>query len=669
MPPDSVTAPTASPDHRAADDVVARCLRGEIPPPVAVSLLALADGGPAIAAAAVGRARRAGAPDPEAQTRLDALVGLMPALTEGAARVAAMARGPTAGDPDAVRRLFDDAVAASEEASVALYSLGDPGLLARATREVVAWLDGEGLVRAGGTLLEIGCGIGRFEQALAPRVALAVGVDVSPGMLAAAHRRAGALPPAARAAAAFVRTGGRDLAMFRDAAFDLVLAVDAFPYVFAGGPALADATAAEMARVVRPGGDVVIVNFSYRSDLAADRRDAAALAHRHGFDLVVAGAQPFAHWDGAVFHLRRRAERRVAPRAAALATETVTCADALARLVPEWRALHERCPWATPFQSPDWQLAWWRHLGPAGADGELRTVAVRDAGTGALVALLPGFTFADGGRGGARTYALLGAGVTDYGDALADPAVGQGALRAAARHLAAEAGAGTWNAAAFDELRDESPLAGALLEAEWPSGLAAARAAQSIAPARPLPGAWEGGWDAFAATLGSTFRRKLNLGANRLQRATHVELLTADARTLPAALDALFALHEARWRSRGEAGVLADDRLVDFHAEAAAGFLARGWLRLRVLRIDGSPAAVLYGIVHHGRAYCYLSGLDPAFEYYSPGVAIVRATVEAAIAEGCRTLDFLRGGERYKYLWGVEDQTTWKVTVAPAPTA
>ncbi|HEY0778641.1 MAG TPA: GNAT family N-acetyltransferase, partial [Gemmatirosa sp.] len=530
----------------------------------------------------------------------------------------------------------------------------------------------------GGTLLEIGCGIGRFEQALAPRVSLAVGVDVSPGMLAAAHRRATALPAAARDAAAFVRTGGRDLAMFRDAAFDLVLAVDAFPYVFAGGPTLANATVAEMARVVRPGGDVVIVNFSYRSDLAADRRDAAALAQRHGFELVVAGAQPFAHWDGAVFHLRRRAERRAAPRATAFAAESVTCADALARLVPEWRALHDRCPWATPFQSPEWLLAWWRHLGggmstagasTAGAStagtSDLRTIAVRDAATGVLAALLPGFTFADGPRGGARTFALLGAGVTDYGDALADPAAGQGALRSAVRHLAGEAADGAWNVAAFDELRDESPLPGALLEAEWPAGLIAARAVQSVAPARPLPGAWEGGWDAFAATLGGTFRRKLNLGANRLRRAQHVELITADARTLPAALDALFALHEARWRSRGEAGVLADDRLAEFHAEAAAGFLARGWLRLRVLRIDGSPAAVLYGLVHRGRAYCYLSGLDPAFEYYSPGVAIVRATVEAAIAEGCRTLDFLRGGERYKYLWGVEDQTTWRVTVGP----
>ncbi len=657
------------PADLAADDVVARCLRGEIPPPVAVSLLALGEGGAAGAVAAVGRARRAGGADAVQQGRLDALVGLVPAFTAGAARVAELARGPTAGDPEDVRRLFDDAVAASEEASVALYSLGDPGLLARATREVVAWLDAAGLVPAadGGRVLELGCGIGRFEQALAPRVGLAVGLDVSPGMLAAAARRAAALPETARAAAAFVRTGGRDLAMFRDAAFDLVLAVDAFPYVFAGGPALADATVAEMARVVRPGGDVVIVNFSYRGDLAADRRDAAALAARHGLELVVAGEQPFAHWDGAVFHLRRRSERRAARRPAAFEAETLASADALTRLAPEWRALHDRCPWTTPFQSPEWLLAWWRHLGGEAEGNAVRAIAVRDAATGALAALLPGFTYADPERGGARTFALLGAGVTDYGDAPAEPAAGAAALGAAARHLAADAAAGAWDAAAFDELRDESPLAGALLGAAWPAGFAAARAPQSVAPARPLPGAWEGGWDAFAATLGSRFRRKLALGANRLRRAGQVELVTADARTLPAALDALFALHGARWRSRGESGVLADDRLAEFHAEAAAGFLARGWLRLRVLRIGGGPAAVLYTLVHRGTAYCYLSGLDPAFQYYSPGVAIVRAAVEAAIAEGCRTLDFLRGGERYKYDWGVEDQTTWRVTVGSAP--
>jgi ubiquinone/menaquinone biosynthesis C-methylase UbiE len=307
--------------YEAADAVVVRCLDGAIAPAVAVSLLLLGDhdAGPvagarastrraAAAVAAVGRARRraragtgVGA-DPVRRARLDVLAGLLSAVTPGAARVAARARGHLDGDPAAVRRLFDDAVAESEEASVALYSLGDPQLLARATEEVARWMEAGRLVAPGRRLLEVGCGIGRFEARFAPHAALAVGVDVSPGMLAAARRRAGHL-----AAAAFVRTAGRDLAMFADGAFDLVFAVDAFPYVVAGGPALADATLAEMRRAARPGGDVLVINWSYRGDLALDRADARAMAARHGLELCEAGAQPFAHWDGAVFRMRRPA--------------------------------------------------------------------------------------------------------------------------------------------------------------------------------------------------------------------------------------------------------------------------------------------------------------------------------------------------------------------------
>lgn len=701
-----MTAPLSAPggpaaQQQAADAVVARCLDGALAPEVAVSLLLLGDdphavpdvrGATQLAAAAVaaaGRARRrlrtlsADAGDAERRARLDALVGLLGAVTPGAARVAAMARGPTAGDPDAVRRLFDAAVAQSEEASVALYSLGDPQLLARATDEVVRWMEARRLVAPGRRLLEVGCGIGRFEARLAPHAALAVGVDVSPGMLAAARRRAGHLAPAA-----FVQTAGRDLAMFADAAFDLVFAIDAMPYVVAGGPALVDATFAEMRRAVRPGGDMLVINHSYRNDLAADRADVRALAARHGLEVLEAGVQPFAHWDGAVFLLRRLAEADGAPEAAesaclthhpgtgltprptapaprvddgALLAELVVEDHALAALVPAWEALHARCPDATPFQSPAWLVPWRRYLG----SGALHTVAVRDAADGRLVGLVPAFTFDDAGGNGpgsdgvgaTRTLALLGAGITDYGDALFDPAYRDAALARAVRALGDAADAGAWRAAAFDELRDTSPL---LDTTVWPAGLRATVARQSVAPQRALPGSW----DAFAATLGGAFRRKLNMGANRLRRAPGAECAVADAASLPALLDALFALHEARWQSRGEAGVLADPRLRPFHGEAAAGFLARGWLRLRVLRIDGQPAAVLYGLHHAGRAYCYLSGIAPDLEYYSPGVAIVRAAVEGAVAEGCTALDFLRGGERYKYLWGVQDTQSWRLTLA-----
>ena len=200
----------------------------------------------------------------------------------------------------ALAAAFDEAARAAPEASVALYALGSPELLLAATAEIVAALRRWGVVARDRRMLEIGCGIGRFEEALAGELALAVGIDVAAAMLRAARARCAGL-----ANVSFLHTSGLDLAPFRDRSFDFVLAVDSFPYLFQAGSGLVARHVAEAARVLRPGGDLVILNLSYRDDLGEDRRDLAALA-TGAFDLRRDGTREFRHWDGAAFHLVRR---------------------------------------------------------------------------------------------------------------------------------------------------------------------------------------------------------------------------------------------------------------------------------------------------------------------------------------------------------------------------
>ena len=212
---------------------------------------------------------------------------------------------PSEGDGTvrALAAAFDAAARAAPEASVALYTLGSPALMRAATEEIVAVLRRWGVVGRKRAMLEIGCGIGRFEEALAPELSLAVGIDVSQAMLRTARERCAGL-----ADAAFVQTSGLDLAAFRDASFDLVLAVDSFPYLVQAGPELPARHVEEAARVLRPGGDLVILNLSYRGDLDQDRRDLAALA-AGAFTIRRNGVEgEFRLWDGAAFHLARRGD-------------------------------------------------------------------------------------------------------------------------------------------------------------------------------------------------------------------------------------------------------------------------------------------------------------------------------------------------------------------------
>lgn len=197
------------------------------------------------------------------------------------------------------RNFFDHAVTLNEEASVAAYSLGDPALLNAYTAEILDLLDFWQVLGPDRSVLEIGCGIGRIQAALAPRVRESHGIDISGNMIAAAHRRC-----AGFANVHLSRCSGRNLAGFAERSFDLVLAADSFPYIYQGGRDLVSVHFDEITRVLRPGGDFVLLNFSYRASRDADRRDVQRLCRSFGLELLVDGTQPFRLWDGEAYHIR-----------------------------------------------------------------------------------------------------------------------------------------------------------------------------------------------------------------------------------------------------------------------------------------------------------------------------------------------------------------------------
>lgn len=276
----------------AAQAALAAYERGEISAEIAVMRLLLAFGDIAAARACLDRA---GAPELQ---RLAA--GSGERIETAAGLIAAGLARERAGSLDAIRAQFDEAASRAPEAAVALYSLGLPDILDRATAEIVARLREWHLVGPRAVVLDIGCGIGRIEFALAPEVTAIIGIDLSPAMVAEARRRCAGL-----ANVEFRVAAGGDLAAFAGRGFDLILAVDVFPYLVSADPEIAARHVADAARLVRPGGAFLILNYSYRGDLARDRADAAVLAARNGFGVERDGTRDFALWDGAAFLLRK----------------------------------------------------------------------------------------------------------------------------------------------------------------------------------------------------------------------------------------------------------------------------------------------------------------------------------------------------------------------------
>ena len=199
----------------------------------------------------------------------------------------------------AIREQYDRAVATAPEAAVALYSLGDLAILDRATAELAALLEEWGLLGADREALDIGCGIGRMERALASRLRHMTGIDLSPAMVAEAKRRCVGI-----ANVTFYITGGRGLSQFAHRRFDLILAIDSFPCIVAASPEIARQHIDDAARLLRPGGSFAILNYSYRGDIAADRADVATYAKAAGLVVLRNGTRDLTLWDGTSFLLK-----------------------------------------------------------------------------------------------------------------------------------------------------------------------------------------------------------------------------------------------------------------------------------------------------------------------------------------------------------------------------
>ena len=307
-----LTAGIEPPRHR---EILMRCLSGTVSPAVALmQLLIETEDATAVRATVDEITRRAASvsrsSDSLLRDRVDDLTQLVVENEPGCERIAEMLRSnmdspemaPSIDEGIAFcERLFDWSVQQSEEASVALHSLGNPQLLEKATREIIAQLELWNILSQKRVVLDIGCGIGRIAAELAPRVGKVYGVDVSTKMIDAALRRCAPLNNVT-----LMKGSGRDLRDFADDSIDTAIAVDTFPYLYQSGQDLVSTHFAESARVLRSGGDLVILNYSYRNDDRADMADVKRFAAEHGFEVIVGGERPFAMWDGLAFHLRKR---------------------------------------------------------------------------------------------------------------------------------------------------------------------------------------------------------------------------------------------------------------------------------------------------------------------------------------------------------------------------
>jgi CelD/BcsL family acetyltransferase involved in cellulose biosynthesis len=340
-------------------------------------------------------------------------------------------------------------------------------------------------------------------------------------------------------------------------------------------------------------------------------------------------------------HANRNRQSVIAQRA--VQTELIQTEAAFAALEDAWWDLWRRCPAATPFQAPAWSLPWWRHFSP----GSLHVIAVwREE---VLVGLAP--LYVDCSETGSRLVPV-GISLSDYLDLLVDPDFREPAAAAISEAI-------RQSGLRYDgeELRPEA--------CSWalscPPDAQETAQAQSACPTLAL----SGGED-LQGCVPARRRRQLRRAIAAAERKGQLSIEAVAPDSVESFLGMLFRLHGARWRERGEPGVLDDPVVQAFHRATLPLLIAAGLARCFVLKIGGEIAGAYYGMAERTRAYAYLGGFDPAFSDESPGAILIGHAIAQAIREDRREFHFLRGQEAYKYTWGARDRWNRRRSFYPA---
>jgi CelD/BcsL family acetyltransferase involved in cellulose biosynthesis len=321
----------------------------------------------------------------------------------------------------------------------------------------------------------------------------------------------------------------------------------------------------------------------------------------------------------------------------------VECIDQpsqLEAIVPLWQTLSvDRF-----FQSPDWLLPWWDVYATA-ADRLQLLLVWSDSSRRTLLGLAPWYLHIHR-LTGVNRWRFLGDRTvcTDHQRLL----YRDGAAACVGESL------GRWCAARLQQ-PTEDLIVGADWQAcdgedaAWQAFFAALSAAAGGASRAQQTECWrvdlQAGWSAHLASVAKSTRRRLKM-LDHMRASRRVEWVESQSQLEPFLAD-LAGLHRKRWQAAGESGCF-DDPFIAFTTQVCSRALASGRLRAGRLMHEGVSIAAVLGFVSGDSWYVYQSGVDPDHFATRPGQLLMLASLRAALAEGCRYWDLLRGDESYK---------------------
>jgi CelD/BcsL family acetyltransferase involved in cellulose biosynthesis len=326
---------------------------------------------------------------------------------------------------------------------------------------------------------------------------------------------------------------------------------------------------------------------------------------------------------------------------------------ALEALSGEWNALLERSATPVPFLRHEAASVWWSTLGGGEwPGGELWLGTARDA-DGTLAAIWPLFR-PDGPAAAGRLHLIGSYEISDYLDLIA-PA-DRNAEACEALLLGLEARPDVRGIELYN-LPEASPTLASVAALAPSRGWTVSSGRLSPCPVVSL----DGGWDAYLARLDKKQRHELRRKLRRAEEQQEkVELrIVGPSDDIQAEMESFLELMAYGADKKRFLQPAMRRQFVTLTKEA----FRCGCLQLAFLDVGGVPTAAYWNFDFGNRIWVYNSGLNPAYASLSPGWVLMGRLIRWAIEAGRTEVDFLRGGEGYKYHLGGIDRSIYRLTL------
>lgn len=290
--------------------------------------------------------------------------------------------------------------------------------------------------------------------------------------------------------------------------------------------------------------------------------------------------------------------------------------------LPQWRALAETALEPNPFFGPDFLLPYLAHM----ETGDVRILAVRDAGDGSFLALAPFLR-----RRAGLFVPMASACASDYGPLgtpLLAPSADSATLSLLLDKAALEFGTQTF---LVPYLRTDGPVSELFDDLARQAGWRVARTARAV---RAGHSAGPAGEEQFRQ-IGTRRRRELDRQLRRLEEANataRFDSLT-DPASVGEAFERFLALEASGWKGRRGTALASTPERAAFARAFISSLAARGQVRIDTLDAGNAPAAMLVTVRDRDRTFSWKIAYDEQLARFSPGAQLTRRAMRRNLDE------------------------------------